>query len=181
MVMDFGILSLIFFVGILSRIADMISDDGLKVRKPLDHITGIVYGSLIAYVIVFYPAIAPLGIAVVTAVIIMGKIDSAPHNLAIASMILLLAYWGLPEVNLMIAAVFLIAGISDEIGNDLADNGRIKGIKAKVLGKRYILEASAISISLATGEWMFFAALLSFDVGHVLTEKIVMKIRKRVK
>ncbi|MCK5023474.1 MAG: hypothetical protein KAS04_04850 [Candidatus Aenigmarchaeota archaeon] len=176
--MDFTILPIIFIIGFLTKFADLISDDGLKVIKPLDYITGILYGVLIAYVIYAYPLYTQLALAVTVAVIVMGKIDSMPHNLGIAALIVSIAYFGIPAIDITLLALFLLAGISDEIANDIADKKKKKGLREKIFEKRLILEVTVFAVSFITGQWMLFIGMLTFDIGYHGTTKIGEKLIK---
>ncbi len=53
--------------------------------------------------------------------------------------------------------------------SDPADRGRIKGILSKVLEKRVVLEIVTFLVSFATGYWIIFLGMLSYDVGYHLT------------
>lgn len=168
----------VFFIGILTKLADLIADDGIEMRRIFSYSIGIIYGILIAYVLVTHPLLAPMALAAVLAVLMTKKIDRKPHNLGIASMFLFLGIWGLPKIDIFLAAVFLAAGIIDEIGNDMYDRGKIKGALRKIFEYRLVFELAAFSVSFATGEWMMFFGMLSFDIGYLLTKKIGMKFVK---
>lgn len=162
-----------FATGFLTKFVDAIVDDGLKVRKAFAYAAGIIYGVLIAYMITAYPLVAPLCIAIVLAVLITKKIDRRPHNIGIAVMFLSLALLGFPKVDPLLLAIFLISGALDEIGNDLPDKGRFKGTPRRILRFRIITEMAALLVSLVTGYWIIFLAILSFDIGYLITKKMV--------
>lgn len=170
--MDFTLLICVFAIGVLAKLADLIADDGLKVRNVFSYAIGISYGILIAYVLVANPFLAAIGMATVVAVTVSGKIDKHPHFIGMAAMFLLVANWGLPKIDMILVAVFLAAGIADEIGNDMSDNGKIKGRMKKVFGYRLTMEVTAFCASLATGEWVMFLGMVSFDLGYVMVNEI---------
>jgi len=170
--MDFIILLLVFFTGVLTKFADLIADDGLEIRRVFSYTIGVVYGVLIAYIIATHPMLAPMGLAAVLAVLLTKKIDRKPHNIGIASLFLFLGIWGFPKIDVILIGIFLAAGLVDEIGNDRADQGRVKGILKKVFEYRLIFELTAFMVSLLTGEWIIFLGMLSFDVGYLLTKRV---------
>jgi hypothetical protein len=170
--MDFIILIYVFAIGVLTKFADLIADDGIEVRRVFSYAIGAVYGILIAYILVTHPFLAPMSLAAVLAVLMTKKIDRRPHNIGIAAMFLFLAIWGLPRIDIFLAAIFLAAGVADEIGNDMADSGKIKGHMKKIFEYRLVFEATAFCVSLATGEWIMFLGMLSFDTGYIMTNKI---------
>ncbi|MEE9323396.1 MAG: hypothetical protein V3U72_02515 [Candidatus Aenigmarchaeota archaeon] len=159
-----------FSIGVLTKFADLIVDEGLG-KKWMAYAGGIAYGVLIAYVIAGYPLLAPLGLAVILAVLLTKKIDSKPHVLGVASMVLFLAFWGLESLDVILLAVFLAAGVADEIVSDFADRGRVKGIPAKILEKRVVLDVTAFFVSFVTGYWIIFLGIFSFDIGYLLVRR----------
>ncbi len=172
------ILLSIFIAGLLTKLADMIADDGLKVRALFAYIIGLSYGALGAFIIVSDVYLAPVVIAGIAAVIVTNKIDRKPHNLAIASMFLFLAVWGFPSVNLILLVVFLAAGIVDEIGNDMADRKRINGRLKRIFDYRLISDISAFFASLITGQWIIFLGMAAFTVGYALMEMSESRLEK---
>ncbi len=176
--MDLIILPVVFIIGILTKLADLIADDGIEIRWIFSYAIGVVYGILIAYILTTHPVLAPIGLAAVLAVLLTKKIDRKPHNIGIASTFLFLAVWGLPRIDILMTAVFLTAGLIDEIGNDRADSGRIKGSLKKLFDYRLVFELTAFSVSLVTGEWIIFLGILSFDIGYLLTKRIGKKFVK---
>lgn len=167
----YEILPVIFLIGILTKFVDLVVDDGFKTKKPIAYVLGAVYGILIAYVISNYPLLSPLGLAVVFAVMLAGKIDKKPHITGVVLMVIFLGLWGFAETDLVLLSLFLFAGVMDEIANDLVDKKKIKGKPAKVLEKRVILEITTFFVSFATGYWIIFLGMLSYDAGYLLTER----------
>jgi len=156
---------LVFITGILNRIADMVADDGLKLSNNYSYPIGAVYGLLIAYTISIYPVLAPLAIAVLLSCVFTGKIDSEVHYLGIGTFLFFIYIFGLPPVQLLIFIGFLAAGILDETGNRFADEKRFRGALGWFFGLRLTMEVSAFLISLITGEWIFFLAIVFYDLG----------------
>ncbi len=161
-----------FSIGILTKFVDLVVDDGLHIPKSITYAAGIAYGVLIAYVLANYPLLAPLGFAIVIAVLLTRKIDRKPHIAGVVSMVLFIFLWGFPEIDLILFAVFLMAGGLDELLSDMSDKGRIKGILARVFEKRVILEVVTFLVSFATGYWIIFLGMFSYDAGYFLIEKV---------
>jgi hypothetical protein len=167
----------VFFIGVLTKLADLVADDGIEMRRVFSYSIGILYGILIAYVLVTHPLLAPMALAAVLAVLMTKKIDRKPHNIGIASLFLFLGIWGLPKIDVLMTSVFMAAGLIDEIGNDRADSGKIKGVFKKVFDYRLVFEVTAFAVSVVTGEWIIFLSMLSFDVGYILISKIGTRIK----
>ena len=158
-------IALVFIAGVLTRFADMIADDGLKLNRYLGYMVGAVYGFLIAYVITQYPLLAELGIAVILAVIFTMKIDHPVHGVGIASMIFFALIYGMGPVGPALLSVFLIGGALDEIGNHFSDKGKLKGIFGRFFKLRLTMEAVTFAVSAYTGNWIIFLAMVSYDIG----------------
>ena len=175
--MEYVVFPAIFFIGVLTKFVDLAVDDSLNIPKPLVYASAVAYGILAAYVITNYTILAPLGLAVVAAVLITGKIDRKPHALGVVIMVLFMFFWGLQAVDPVLLLILLAAGIADEITSDLADKGKVKGVSAKVLGRRFILEVAAFFVSLSTGYWIIFLGILIFDAGYFIAEMLGKKFK----
>jgi hypothetical protein len=170
--MDIIIIFYIFLIGVLTKFADLIADDGLQIMWAFSYATGIAYGILIAYIISTHPLLAPMAMAAVLAVLLTNKIDRSPHNIGIASMFLFLAVWGFPSIEIWMMAAFLVAGVIDEVGNDRADQGKFKGLTKKIFEHRLIFDITAFIVSYVTGEWIIVISSLGFEAGYLMTDKL---------
>lgn len=157
---------LVFAIGLLNKLADKISDDGLVLKRYLRYSIGPVYGLLIAYTIAFYPVLAPLCMAVVISCIMTGKIDSKVHLMGIGTFFFFLYIFGMPGIDLPIFAAFFCAGIIDEIGDHYADKGRLKGMLRSFFNHRRSIDVMAIGVSAFTGDWTYIFAAISYDFGY---------------
>ena len=158
-------LPLVFVIGVLNRIADMVADDGLRLNKALAYATGAAYGLLIAVTIHFFPLLAPMGIAVLLSCIFTGKIDSDVHYIGLGAFVLSIAVLGLAMPDPVLLAIFLAAGVLDEIGNGMADRSGMKGPLASFFRLRLTMETAALLISAYTGVWAYIVSMLFYDSG----------------
>jgi len=156
---------LVFSAGVLTRIADMAADDGLKLSRYTGYATGALYGFLIAYAITHYPLLAELGIAVIAAVLITSKIDHPVHAAGLATAIIFFTVYGIGPLSVPLLAFFMISGALDELGNNLSDSGRIHGLISRFFKYRLTMELAAFTVSCMTGNWMVFLAMVSYDAG----------------
>jgi hypothetical protein len=172
------IFPIVFIIGFLNRIADMVSDDGLKLNRPLAYFAGILYGFLIAYVITAYPVLAELGMAIILSVILTGKIDHPVHYLGLGSMLFFLVIYGISPINITLLIVFIVGAGIDEFGNGLADRKRIKGILGTFFHYRLTMEVLTFMVSIVTGFWIFFLAMISYDAGfsYAFPERVKRKL-----
>ena len=183
-----------FFTGIFTKLVDLIEDNGLKLFKYDKFIFAVIYGLLIGYVISNYNVVAPLWIGTIFALILTKKIDTKAHVIALISALIFVTFFGLGKINILFLIIFLIAAFLDEILSDFVEeksilkkiilkslkNNKIninKNIK-KILELRPLLEISALIISITIWDFSLFIAILFFDIGYNLTNKIGLKIKK---
>ncbi len=164
-----AVFAALLFSGFLVKITDELIDTAKRPR--LAYLPGIAYGATAAWAVLAMPLLAPLAIGIVFAVLLTKKIDHGAHAVAvIAFAIPLLARLG--KIDWLLLTVFAAAAIADEIGNPLADMGKLKGIAYKFFRYRLSLEVAAVAVSAATGSWEFIAAVVVFDTGYIIAEKI---------
>jgi len=163
---------LMFLCGAFTKFTDNLVDEPFKSKWPwLQYATGLVYGLLAGFLASSSPEFATLIFGIAIGVLLAGKIDSKSHQIAIAAIFAFLAFNGLPPINFAILGFFVGLGFLDEILNDLVDKAKEKGIQVnKVLqhavSARLSLEIGTIAVGLATGNWIYFLALLSFDLAY---------------
>jgi hypothetical protein len=83
---------------------------------------------------------------------------------------------GFRGIDILQTVIFLVAGAADEIGNNLANKGKIKGVAAKLLKSRLMfIEPVAFVISLLTRQWIIFLGIICFDAAYQLTTRTARK------
>jgi hypothetical protein len=171
------IIALVFFAGVLTRIADMVADDNLRIGH-FSYLAGAAYGFMAALAMFFEGALSELVIAVMLAVVISREIDHPVHYTALATFIITMLFFGIPSVNMILVAVFIFTGIADEMLNNLADRGKIKGVVGRFFGYRLTMEIVTFAISAYTGVWILFFAMLAYDAGftYVFPEPVRRKL-----
>ncbi len=171
-------LVLVFAAGVLTRMADMIADDGLDINRYVGYAIGAFYGFLGAYIITQYPLLGELGIAVVLPVLFTSKIDHPVHGIGIATMLFFLAIYGINPLNLALLSLFITGGIVDEAGNHLSDKRKLKGIVGRFLGYRLTMETVTFAVSMYTGNWIIFLAMIAYDAGftYIFPESVKRKL-----
>lgn len=172
---DFIILGAALLTGFLTKLTDLIEDDGLKLFRFDNLVLGALYGLLIAFVIIKSEVVAPLWLGVVIGLCITRKIDAPSHLLGVivifASLMML---WNFQTTPLL--ALFVLACVADEWLSDLADRKKIKiKLLKKFLLLRPIVEITAFVVSLITMQWLLWFAILCFDIGYILTNKFIKK------
>lgn len=159
--------------GMFTKLTDLIEDDNVKLFSYDNIVFGAVYGILIAYMIVTYPLIATLWIATILGVIFTGKIDATGHFVGLGTAFLIVLLIGVPKLDEIHLIFFTLAAVGEELVNDLiVDKGKVKAKKLhEFLSYRPVLEIAALFVSIISGEYIIFFALLCYDIGYVLTTK----------
>lgn len=158
-----------FFAGSFVKLSDNLADR----QKQIGFwavLLGVVYGALLGLLVAESIEFATIGVGVVAAVILAGKVDNIMHLLGLAALAAVVAVLGFPGVEVVLLAVFTVLAIADEVLGDFAER-KVKGFWGRVLGARLVLDAGALVVSLATGVWAYFIAILLFDIGYHIAEK----------
>jgi len=169
--------ALMFACGAFTKFTDNLIDEPFKSRFPkMRYATGILYGLIAGFLIASSPEFATLIIAIAIGVLLSGKIDSRAHQLAIAAIFVAITFLGLPPVNFFALALFSGLGFLDELLNDFVDRLREKGrhinkALEKAVSARLSLEFGTLTFGLATGNYVYFIAMLSFDLAYNLVDK----------
>lgn len=161
--------------GVFTKFTDLIIDDGIKTKKYMDYIFGLIYGIVIAYAIITFPVISEIYIAPLIAVLLSGKIDAPAHYIGFAATFSILFLVGISPLNLGLFGIFVFASILDEIVSD--KKLRNKNIK-KFISLRPFLEITAFLVFMVTGEILIWLAILSYDIGYIITNEIGLKYLK---
>lgn len=174
------LLFLTFLTGLFTKLADDFSDKNLASYRPLLFLSGIIYGALISYVIISYPAVAPLWIAAVIGNLLFGRVNQLSHWSAIATMVFMISLFGLSPINIFIVLMFTAVCVFEEWLHDVITVKKLMVFKNKILKAivefRPMLEIASFLYSAITGLWSVWLALLLFDFGYVLAGKLIDSI-----
>ena len=173
--MNWVVLILLSFLqGVIVKYVDQIEDLHLDKSKILRVVLGAFYGVIIFSVIYLFPFMAPLWLGTVLGLLLYGKIDALSHYVGVGVLFLLLIALGIPELSVILFILFTLVNFFEEFLNYILDSGKIKNkIVIKIVEVRPLLEITAFVVSLITGVWLIWIALLSFDVAYVLIGKVV--------
>ena len=117
--------------------------------------------------------------AVAIAVTLTKKLDELTHAIGIGSLLLFISVFGFPAVDVTLLAVLLLAGIIDEVGNDITDRKNARRAFKMFFENRLSLEVAAFLVSAVTGEWIIWISMASFDIGYNATSRLKAILRRR--
>ena len=171
---------LAFTAGLFVKYADMLSDSiESSSTSKTSILIGIIYGFLISVTIFLYPVVTALCVGSILGLVIAGKIDSFPHwagivTIAIAFLMMLFTDSIELSLNMFEMLIFFaFVCICEEYLHDYFSVR--KDIIGKISAVRPMLEIAAISVSVVTGEWLIWLALVSHDIGYCIVSKIEKK------
>jgi hypothetical protein len=126
------------------------------------------------YTMIVNEVSATILLAIILGVLITGKIDNWAHVLGFVSIILMLILFGI-ELLILPMIILVIAGMSDEIGNDFIDRNRqiiirkmFGNILIKFFDQRWVLKIVILGFVLASiFPWYFFFSMLLFDYAYL--------------
>lgn len=167
-------------VGFLSKLTDVQVDEKKFFARNLKFATGFAYGVLYALLLSLGVEFATLFLGIAVAVLLAGKIDSKPHQFAIAGFLLALVYFGFPNVNVLLLVLFVAFGLLDEFLNDYFDANPSKSLVEKIAKYRLSLEAFAFALSVYTGSWVYFAGVLAYDAGYWMAVRAASSFSRKI-
>lgn len=159
----------LLLAGFLAKSTDELVDT-LNAKR-LAILPAIAYGVLGAWAVTQAPVLAPLAIGIIAGVAITKKLNAYPHVIGALAFTAVLVN-SLPPINKTLTIVFALAAIIDEIGNELAEKKKFKSPMNQFFHYRLFVETIALAVSLATSRWEFITAIVAFDTGYIIAEKI---------
>ena len=174
---NYTLIILAITAGCLTKFVDL-QEHGLRMRNAVFCAAAFLYGFVSAYAVVIEPVILPLAVGTILGLVITKKIDSKAHIIGVASFMIFMFIWGIPEINLIYLAVLIAGSFVDEIVNSFVlDKERIKNrFLGKLLETRPFLEITAFALAALTGIWPLWYTIFFYDLGYILTTKSSLKL-----
>jgi hypothetical protein len=157
-------LVLAFFAGIAVKAVDWI-DDEKKGKYIIKWPLAIIYGGIIG-LLISQASFSTIFLAALFAQVFARKIDTHTHVLGFGFALLSLFYLGFPFLDIGLFGFFILLAFMDETKYF----GRLKGI----IEYRPFLKLGAL-VMLAFGRFDYFLGIMLFDIGYMLTEKVLEK------
>jgi len=163
--------------GFFAKLADNLADSAKKPKKKwIAPFAGALYGFAAGYLVFSSAEFATVLIAMALGTLIAGKIDARQHQIALAIMLaaILLA---MPKIFFPALLFFVGLALLDELLNDIADKAKgAKSLPKKLLGARLSMEIGAAAFWIAAGNYGYLLAIIAFDFGYWLSEKLKKRI-----
>jgi hypothetical protein len=148
---------LAFIAGALVKVVDWMDDERktpLLIKLPLALAYGIIIGYLISA-----STFSVLFLAALLAQVFARKVDTPSHRAGFLLAGLSLVYFGFPQLDLLLLAIFLVLAFLDELDYI----GRFRWITEI----RPFLKIGAL-VPAIVGVWDFFIGIAAFDIGYEL-------------
>ena len=170
------IIILAFITGAVVKYSDFLEDTKKEKNKNKLIGIGLIYGLLIFLMVYYFPVVAPLWIGTTLGVLIFNKIDCISHNVGTTVAITLSIAFASGFLGFLLI-FFVIINILEELVNDYFDKHPFKNnFLQKIASARLLLDISALLVSLITGFWQIFVAMVCFDIAYQLITKYENKI-----
>lgn len=166
---------LAFAGAVLLKITDDLIDEKIMADTRLKYLLAIAYGTLLGFLLSLSTEAATWGLAIVVGVLLHGRIDGA-HQWAVAAVIAMLAFFGVPAIDFRIFALLAFFALLDEVLNERHDSLARKGagmgrLKKFVLEERVTMPAACLAVSAITNNYLYLVLMLAFEAGYILAEK----------
>ncbi len=142
----------------------------------MQYVTAVAYGALSGYLLSASAEFSTVFLAVAIGVLLGKKIDKPSHQYAFAAIFASIALFGVKAPNLTLLALFVAFGALDEFASDYADSHeKLNKALRWFFSRRILLDLAALGVSFALGNYAYFFAIISFDVGYQLMSWIASK------
>ncbi len=166
------VLTIASSLGFLTKLVDLEVDEKIDL-KGLGSLFALIYGLIMLLAIRTLLELSPLILAVIIAVVVVGKVDNFHHGIGVGTALAGTLVLGLPSINPIPFFIFLSTGLLDEIVSDLADMGKLTGCLGSFFKIRPFLELSALAYSIYARHIEFWMFIFIYDVSYQLTSRIV--------
>ncbi|MGV8176195.1 MAG: hypothetical protein ACP5NX_00120 [Candidatus Bilamarchaeaceae archaeon] len=162
--------------GFLIKAVDYIEDDLPKLKPKMGKFfwvkfpIAILAGLLLLYAIVF-GTFAPLFIAILFAAVFARKVDTHAHMLAFGIAALSLILTPISGQDIAYFIMFMVLAFIDEL--------ELFGALRPISDYRLVLKAGVLPFGLFLGRWDFVIALYVFDIGYLVSQKLMRMLFNR--
>lgn len=175
-----------FFTGLFVKIVDNLIDDKGS-YKIIQLFLGLIYGFFISIMCMFFIEVMPLWLGIMIGIFFSNKIDGFGHKVGFFSALffILVLYFVMYPIGFKFIEVFvsytyaivlfliaLIVTVFEEKYHDAKSKNKFLNAFFEY---RLLTEFVVLIISLLTWNFLLIIALLSFDIGYIIVEKVKKK------
>ena len=154
------------------------TDEGAENPPPFPSfvfiLAALAYGIILGCLAVSSP-LSSLFLALAISAILAAKIDHPFHILGLCAFAGMIIFFQIAAFDPWLFSLFLAASLFDELALPL---GRLLG---RLSNERLYTPLAALAVLLAGGEWIFFAAIVSFDIAYRMAKFAMGKATKGAK
>lgn len=174
--MNYLILAILF---ILSGFFMKLSDDAYDVNQNLylAIVFGIFCALTSAIATVYDTGAAYVFIGILIGNLIAFKIDGIHHILTLVIFVLICLICGIPELNMIVLLILILAALSDEVGHELISNYTENYFIILFFEYRFVMKIVIFLLALcgALSFWTFIFFIL-FELSYVMAENVYKKV-----
>lgn len=174
--MNYLILAILF---ILSGFFMKLSDDAYDVNQNLylAIVFGIFCALTSAIATVYDTGAAYVFIGILIGNLIAFKIDGIHHILTLVIFVLICLICGIPELNMIVLLILILAALSDEVGHELISNYTENYFIILFFEYRFVMKIVIFLLALcgAFSFWTFIFFIL-FELSYVMAENVYKKV-----
>jgi hypothetical protein len=170
------LLGLLFAAGFIVKLTDDLLDKPNNYRKFLPYLLAVAYGAMLALGIHEIPEFAAISVGVIIGLFAAAKLDRA-HIIGVATMVLVALYLGVPQIDIPLAILFLVAAIADEVMSDGIDNllekrKHLNKFTVFFFRERMILPVVCALVAIYYMNINYALPFYLFQAGYMLAERI---------
>lgn len=174
--MNYLILAILF---ILSGFFMKLSDDAYDVDQNLylAIVFGIFCALTSAIATVYDMGAAYVFIGILIGNLIAFKIDGIHHILTLVIFVVICLICGIPELNVIVLLILILAALSDEVGHELISNYTENYFIILFFEYRFVMKIVIFLLALcgAFSFWTFIFFIL-FELSYVMAENVYKKV-----
>ena len=130
---------------------------------------GLVCGVISAVACIIYPGSSYIFISIIFGNLIAFKIDGSHHLIALISFIILCLIFGIPNFNLVILLICILAAFGDEMGHELFAKNQSNSFLSLFFEYRFLMKIVVFLLAIFNAfDIMIFIYFILFEVSYLM-------------
>lgn len=161
-------------IGVFMKLTDDISDKNLRLNHLLALPLGIVYGSLMGYLMIVNIDAALIFGGIILGCLVSGKINSNGHYISLAVILAIIFSYGIKISSL----VFMVAAFA--AFDEMKEMIRISGLDFMFKYRLFLKMGTLILVAFDLIGMIGLLILLVFDLSYMLTGELVSRLNNEI-